>query len=187
MSFNIKYFLSKIFKKNVKYTFILGLCCSVIFASCDNTGTVPAAEQNTETTTFGGKQTQTPAQAEQEIRDRLDEWIKAIMQQDKAALNRLAADEHIYTGFDGSTFTKAANIESLTNPMFHIGTIETEDVKVQTHGDAAVITGRANLKMTAESGSSESATRFTQTWIRRNGVWQLAAEHTSQVPQDAKH
>ena len=170
----------------MKNSFILALCFSAVFASCDNTGTVPAAQQENQNTTLGSRsETQTTAQAEQEIRDRLDEWIKAIMQQDKATLNRLAADEHIYTGFDGSTFTKAANIESLTNPMFHIGIIETEDVKVIAHGDAAVITGRANLKMTAESGSSESATRFTQTWIRRNGAWQLAAEHTSQVPKDA--
>lgn len=154
----------------MKYFLALAICCSVILTSCDNTGAVPAV-------TSGNS-----AQTEQEVRNLLKEWITAITQQDTATLNRLAADEHVFTGFDGSTMTKRDNIESLSNPMFHIGSIQTEDVKVQTYGDAAVITGKAILKMTEESGSSESRTRFTQTWIRRNGAWQLVAEHTSQLP-----
>jgi uncharacterized protein (TIGR02246 family) len=168
----------------MKYFFFILIATATIFASCEkNDASNP--ENRVGATTAG---VQNEAATEQEVRNKLDEWIKAIMQQDRAALNRLATDDHMYTGFDGSTFSKAANIESLTNPMFHIGTIETEDVKVKTYDNAAIVTGKALLKMTAESGSSESATRFTQTWVRRNGEWQLAAEHTSQIPQDAgKH
>ncbi|MES2764277.1 MAG: nuclear transport factor 2 family protein [Bacteroidota bacterium] len=140
-----------------------------------------SCEQKTYNTTSEGS-SQNASQQEQEIKNLLNEWTTAITQQDAEALNRLAADEHFFTGFDGTMLTKQDNIASLTNPMFHIGAIETQDVKVHTYADAAVITGKANLTMTAESGSSKSSTRFTQTWIRNNGVWQLVAEHTSNLP-----
>ncbi|HYF02442.1 MAG TPA: nuclear transport factor 2 family protein [Patescibacteria group bacterium] len=162
----------------MKHISILFFTALVFLSACDNNNT-GQPDNKVGTTTAG---VQNKASTEQELHGKLDEWIRAIVTQDRVKLNTLASDDHLYTGFDGSTFTKSSNIESLTNPMFRIEKIETEDVKVRIYGNTGVVTGIAKLKMSAESGASTSDTRFTQTWVQQQNDWKLVSEHTSQIP-----
>jgi hypothetical protein len=62
-----------------------------------------------------------------------------------------------------------------------------EDVRVRFYGDTAIVTGRLVTK--AKVGVQEIAgftSRFTDTWVRRQGRWQVVARHYSRVPVEHK-
>ena len=112
--------------------------------------------------------------AEQELRKLEREWLDA----DVAGIERIEADDFTITYGDGSVRDKAQYVE-----MAKRGTKDpnvsqwTEDSKVRIYGDTAIITGRylyKNREMVSES-------RYTDTYIKRNGRWQVVASHLSNI------
>jgi ketosteroid isomerase-like protein len=58
--------------------------------------------------------------------------------------------------------------------------IVADDMKVQTHGETAVVTGRATLEGQAE-GLPGGAYRFTDTFVKRDGRWHCVATQATTV------
>ena len=50
-----------------------------------------------------------------------------------------------------------------------------EDMKVHAYGNTAVVTGIMHLKGNGKEGAFDRRYRFTDTWLRRNGQWQIIA------------
>lgn len=57
--------------------------------------------------------------------------------------------------------------------------------KVRLYGDAAVITGITTVKGTAGTDAFAADFQYTDTWIRRDDRWKLAASHASRLQQPA--
>lgn len=55
--------------------------------------------------------------------------------------------------------------------------------KIRLYGDAALVTGITTIK--GHSGATAIAAEFayTDTWIRRDGTWTIAASHASRLAQ----
>jgi hypothetical protein len=114
------------------------------------------------------------AKAEQELRKLEREWLDA----DAAGVERIEADDFTITYGDGSVRDKAQYIE-----MAKRGTKDpnvsqwTEDSQVRIYGDTAIITGRFLYK----NKETVSQSRYTDTYIKRNGRWQVVASHLSNI------
>jgi len=62
-----------------------------------------------------------------------------------------------------------------------------EDMQVRLYGETAVVTGRIVTKF--KVGDQEIpgfTTRFTDTWLKRQGRWRVVARHYSRVPVERK-
>ncbi len=120
---------------------------------------------------------------EQEIirleRERLDAYARA----DRAAFDRIVADDFTMTHSDGSVFDKAQERAVLRPSTAErpLPTLNIEDVRVRVYGDAAVITGRL-----VEQGErvGRVSLRFTNTYVRRQGRWQIVAGQLTRLPQE---
>ena len=118
---------------------------------------------------------------EQEIirleRERLDAYARA----DRAAFDRIVADDFTMTHSDGSVFDKAQERAVLRPSTAErpLPTLNIEDVRVRVYGDAAVITGRL-----VEQGErvGRVSLRFTNTYMRRQGRWQIVAGQLTRLP-----
>jgi ketosteroid isomerase-like protein len=111
------------------------------------------------------------------------EWLDAYEARDSKAMNRIVADDFVILFPDGKSQTKADILAHLDRgrsssrpaPKFH-----TEDVLARGYGDTVVLTGKVITTMQKKDGPpSTSTSLYTDTYVRRNGRWQVVASHLS--------
>ncbi len=106
-------------------------------------------------------------------------WNQAELRKDASALARVMSDDLVLTEPDGSVINKTEEVAFTADPTAHFETLESHDMKVQIHGNAAVVTGAYHEKGTFQGKTFEHRGRFTDTWVRHNGTWQCIAAHFS--------
>ncbi len=110
------------------------------------------------------------------------EYGEMIKNQDAAAIEKILADEYLYTNERGKVKNKAEDLATYKTPAkFEI--FEVSDQKVRVLGNnSAVETGTVRFKGTDKDGKSfEGSERYTTTWVWRDGRWQIVADHTSEI------
>jgi len=109
-------------------------------------------------------------------------WNQAEMKQEVGAVASLLADSLVYTDYDGSFMSKKEYMKWIVDPQQKADHIYDEGLSVQVYGNAAVATG-----IYRESGMNKGKpyvirSRYTDTWIRRGGVWQCVASQSTLIP-----
>jgi ketosteroid isomerase-like protein len=139
---------------------------------------------------FGlGQLVQEPTQAskdEQELRRLEDEWLGSYLRGDKTTFDRIVADDFTGTDESATTRNKMQERELIQAPPSSIKTsLTNNDLRVRIYGDAAIVTGRIVARI-QPSGQSEIffQSRFTDTFLRRQGHWQVASRHYSRLPPE---
>ncbi|HEX8078217.1 MAG TPA: nuclear transport factor 2 family protein, partial [Chthoniobacterales bacterium] len=101
--------------------------------------------------------------------------LAAFAQADKAAFDRMMSDDATVTHSSGGVSSKAdlMGVMRPSTPENPLPALTIEEPKVRLYGDAAVLTGL--LVETAKDGRRELVLRFTNTYIRTNGRWQMVA------------
>lgn len=110
-------------------------------------------------------------------------WLDAYEQHDEKAMAAIVADDFTITFPDGSMQTKPQIIASLKTapgstrptPKFH-----TEDVQARAYGDTVILIGRVITEYQRNGQTmSKEQQRYTDTYVKRNGRWQVVASHLS--------
>ena len=83
---------------------------------------------------------------EQELIKVENGWSDAVVKRDGPALQRLYADEYLYTDSDGVVRSKSQDIADITSGRAKIASFALDDLKVHVYGETAVVTGRNTLK-----------------------------------------
>ena len=99
------------------------------------------------------------------------EYVRAHLERDVAALERLLSDD--FSSFRGRV-RKEHRLAMLANPYFRVASLETRDVEVSVSGDEARVSGKATLKASLNGRDFETPNyKFTRRLSRRNGHWQI--------------
>jgi len=106
------------------------------------------------------------------------EWLEAEDRVDRAALNRIIADDFVGTGPKGTTVSKS-DVIPREGPGAHGLAISGQDIKVRVFGDTAIVTGRGVPKV-----QDHPELRITVVFVKRADRWQMVAGHLSPVLQD---
>ena len=109
----------------------------------------------------------------------LDEaWTK----QDGAALALLLADEFICTN-DGKVHNKTQEIAQLKSADLKMEFAAADDAerRIRIYGDTALETGSFTFRGTFKGKPFSEYGRYTTTWIKRDGRWQMVADHISLI------
>jgi ketosteroid isomerase-like protein len=85
---------------------------------------------------------------EQELLKANQEYDLALLRADAVALDRLYADEFVYTNPDGEIRDKAQQLALTRLGDLKFESAKSSDVKVRVYGKTAVMTGRFNAKGT---------------------------------------
>ena len=121
--------------------------------------------------------------AEQEFKKLEEEIGQAWAKRDVASYDRILADDYTWTDFDGIVWTKAQDLEMLNSGEVVNTSYAVDDWKVRVYGDTAVVTGRNTVKEMWKGRDTSGQYRYTDTWVKRDGRWQLVASHTSKIAQ----
>ena len=123
---------------------------------------------------------QTPA--EQEVLQFERDACKAFLDADVAALEGVLTPNFTLTLSSGEVNTRADEINELRSKKVHYDVFENYDMLVRLYGDdVAVVLGKTRVKGTADGKPFDRVVQFTDTMIKRNGRWQLAAGHVSRI------
>jgi len=110
-------------------------------------------------------------------------WLDAYEQHDEKAMTAIVADDFAITFPDGSMQTKAQiimSIKSLGGGQRPTMKFHTEDVQARVYGDTVILTGRVVTEYQREGQTmSKEQQRYTDTYVKRNGRWQVVASHLS--------
>jgi len=155
------------------------LLCSVILASpaqAQSTRGAPLPATQAPTT---GRPIPRPTDATPPLRLE-DQWTTALVQRDTRIFERLLAPGFVYTE-DAAVMNRGEVIKSVNGPD-RVQWARNEGMRVHDFGDVQVVTGLLHLRGQGKQGAFDRRYRFTDTWQRRNGRWQIIAAQDYLIP-----
>lgn len=121
-----------------------------------------------------------------------NDWPRIIKEKDAETVKRIEADDAIFVYPDGSVGDKNTEVNDIGSGALSADSWEMLDLKVKVlNKDAALVSGRhlvKNGRYKMPNGSSNDISgnyRFVETFVRRNGVWQVVAGLTTKIEGQA--
>lgn len=108
------------------------------------------------------------------------EWKAAVLNAERAALEKLIGADLSYTHSSGKTQTKEQFIQDVTSGTFHYKAIEFETSQFRQYGNAAVVVTHAATITTVETGTSHLY--LTEVWAKEKGQWQMVSRQATKIP-----
>ena len=110
------------------------------------------------------------------------ERMQAMADKDIAKLNKLLCKDLIYTHSSARLDTKQSLIGGMESGTTVYVSVEPSDVVAQDLGDVVVLTGRAQINVTANGTSNVFAVRFTDVYQNQNGTWRMVTWQSTKFP-----
>ena len=107
------------------------------------------------------------------------EYDEAQIHADKAALQRLVADDYTLVNSSGRIQSKAELIADYTAPGYKIEPFEIQQPIEKAWSDGAVMGGIVDLRGVDGGKPFAVKLRFADIWAKRNGKWQVIYTHVS--------
>lgn len=112
------------------------------------------------------------------------EYDKAQLTNDGAALTRLLGDDLVLISGSGHTQSKAEFISDSTAPGFKIEPFTILEAVHKVMGATAILGGVVVLKGTSEGKPFAQRMRFSDFWEKRNGRWQVVYIQVTRLPNE---
>lgn len=107
----------------------------------------------------------------------------AQVSKDYAMLEKVLADDLVYTHSHGGTDGKQAYIQSIRDGKSNYGSIEPQEQKVRVYGNTAVINGVCLIKMNNNNTLTDLKLRYTDVYVKKGGQWQMVAWQSLRLQQ----
>lgn len=110
------------------------------------------------------------------------QWAESVATGDTSAIERILADDFIGVDPKGNQYKKQQMIDETRNAPKYFVSNRLNDVKVRFYGNMALAQG-------SETWQKHSGERgrfvWTDTWLMRNGRWQIVAAEDLIAPEKA--
>ena len=91
------------------------------------------------------------------------------------------ADDYVETSSLGTVTSKQKSMAAFKSGEESVSSLLSDDLKINVCGNTAVVTGRWTGSGKSKGNEWNGVFRFTDTWVRRNGNWQIVADHSSKI------
>jgi ketosteroid isomerase-like protein len=118
---------------------------------------------------------------EDQIKKNEQDWAQATVNEGAAAVERYEADDIITTDPAGRVTNKAEEKTDLSSGDYKIQSEQLSDLKVLVYGNTAVAAATNTMKGTYKEQDLSGKYRFTDTWVKRSGKWQVVASQYTKV------
>jgi hypothetical protein len=122
------------------------------------------------------------AQMPPELAREVHEYERAQVEGDRAALERLIADDFILVGGDGSRVGKASHIAEFTAPEFQLEPVVVTEVVEHVWPEGAALGGTVDLRGTSGGVAFRQILRYMDVWALRDGRWVVVYGQATRVP-----
>jgi ketosteroid isomerase-like protein len=112
-----------------------------------------------------------------------EEWRVAQLAGDVATMDRMLSDDYIGISISGQVSTKAQQLDRVRNHKVVIHRVDLSDMKVKLIGSIAIVTSRAEVEGTNESGPVRGTFRYTRVYQRlASGAWKITSFEATRIP-----
>jgi ketosteroid isomerase-like protein len=122
---------------------------------------------------------------ERAVLDLEEAWAKAVVKRDGATFKRLLAPGFVYTE-DARVMTGEELTREVVSGTDTVTEARNEQLRTHPFGNTMVVTGWLVLRGRGGGNPFERRFRFTDTWVKRNGQWQIVAAQDYLVPAPAR-
>lgn len=122
---------------------------------------------------------------EQELVRRTQQLYDAVAAGDQAPWKQYFADDCIFSDEKGRTMNKSKLVADITPlPTGYSGAIKLEHVQSRIYDNVAVLSYDANEAETIFGQKLSARYHITDTWLRRDGNWQIVASQAHRYYED---
>ncbi len=107
-------------------------------------------------------------------------YVDAMIKHDKAALEKLLADDLVYIHSSSKSESKADVIQVITSGSTTYESIEFRDTTVRQYDGVVITNHKATIK-TKQTGVANLL--VTHVWAKNKGGWQFVSRQASRLPQ----
>jgi ketosteroid isomerase-like protein len=107
----------------------------------------------------------------------------ALPKGDIAALEKIYADDLIYTNARGESLTKAQHLADLKGRKLNFQSFKHNDVQVHVYGNTGIVTGISTSAVSYKGTVSSSPRKFMNVYAEQNGHWLCVAHVETPVAQ----
>ena len=108
----------------------------------------------------------------------------AYLRGDGDGIAKFLTDDYTLTTSKGEIITAADDIEAAKTGSVHYDVFENYDMKVRVYGaHTAIVTGKTKVKGRAQGKPLDIIVQFTDTLVKQNVRWRLAAGHVSRLKE----
>ena len=122
---------------------------------------------------------------ERAVLDLEEAWAKAVVKRDGATFKRLLAPGFVYTE-DARVMTGEELTREVVSGADTVTEARNEQLRTHPFGNTMVVTGWLVLRGRGGGKPFERRFRFTDTWVKRNGQWQIVAAQDYLMPAPAR-
>ena len=109
-------------------------------------------------------------------------WNRAWLEKEAATVERLMSSEYLYVAPNGQVLNRAALLEIIRSPRYHISWGTRTEVEIRSLGtDAGVVLHRWQGEGSYEGKSFKDDHRCTMLCKRTDGEWQVVLEQCSPI------
>lgn len=109
------------------------------------------------------------------------DWDRAMVTNDADAIGRFISDDWVIIGTDGRIDTKAQFLDVVRRGVVTHDVMETHDMDIRVHGDAAVVIGRGVSGGTYQGQQFLLHERVSSVFVREGGEWRCVSTHLSSL------
>ena len=122
---------------------------------------------------------------ENELVQRTQELYDAVVPGNQAPWKKYFADDCIFADEKGRTMDKSKLVADITPmPAGYSGVIKLEHVQSRIYDDVAILSYDANETETIFGQNLSARYHITDTWLRRDGTWQIVASQAHRYYED---
>jgi hypothetical protein len=126
------------------------------------------------------------ASEEEAVLQALHEGCAAFEKGDAKALERLLDEKFTLTDSRGTVTTLADTLTEVRNREPRYEVFRNHGMKVRLYGQTALVNGITTVKGTSGGQPFEADFQFTDTLVKRGGIWVLVASHASRLASAPK-
>ena len=123
------------------------------------------------------------ADPDKEVLNAMDNWRKAMIAKDGAALEKLYAPDLSYTHSSGKNESKTEAIAAVVNGKAMTEKIELADTTVRVYGKTALVKGKVTLTASTDGKQTNTSLNILHVWVKNSSGWQLVARQAIRLTQ----
>ncbi len=105
----------------------------------------------------------------------------AVVKGDIATLDKQTADDYVLISMNGRMTDKSQMLDGFKTGQSKLTSNDLSDLKVRVYGDAAVVTGKADVKGTLGGQDATGQILFTRVYVKKGGRWQSVSFQQTRV------
>jgi ketosteroid isomerase-like protein len=110
------------------------------------------------------------------------ERVEALLKGDLATVERIFADDLIYTHSNARVETKQQFLDAVKSGLTKYEGVKHSDLKAQVFGDTVVLRGKSDLKGAFNGQPFTLQIRFLTVYVKINNRWQMTVWQSTRLP-----